>query len=123
MRPSGRGFKNTVVFKTWVNVPDSSGDTGSKVYSSGTPDVRCSVQQHTMTRVVVHGTTESVCTHTIYFRSLPLDVSTGARPAPNNFPQLEDLFNWTGRKLYALGEDRDAAGRGVLNAIMCEERK
>ena len=121
-KPGARLFHNSITFRTLTTGPDTSGDSGKRTYSPGTPLV-CSVQQAKTSRLVVDGQVVASVTHTVYFPAAPLDTSTGAR-APGSC-RVEDLFVWgssPARTLYALGPARDEAGRGELWGVDCEER-
>lgn len=124
--PSARLFPNTVTFSTLSLNPDSSGDSGGRVFSAGTL-LACSVQQAEMVRIVVHDGVESVVTHTLLFPAPPVDTtwSPGTSPTPRTSGacRLEDKFLWQGRNLVALGSTRDEAGRAAMYEVDCEERQ
>jgi hypothetical protein len=123
MRPSSRCFPDVVAFKSLVQGADPSSDTGSRDYSDGTT-VRCRVDPSTEARMVVHGQTESVITHRVYFAAVPDDASAGARRdygdgsgTAHAICRLEDMFVWSPypqapaivRKFVAVGPAEPAA--------------
>jgi hypothetical protein len=93
-RPSKRSFRSALIFQTKTSGPDSSGDSGSETYSTGTDlSGTAAVNRTGAERVVRYGKEVQLSKGKIIFRTYPVDTSAGARSP--GIPQIRDRFLWT----------------------------